>query len=296
MLPLATIADPRILLDLVVWGLISGAIYVLLATGLNLIFGVMQVVNFAHGELMMLGAFATHWLSTSMGINVYLAVLLAVLLVAGVGVAVQRLGFRPLRGEDKVNEVFLSMALILIFQNAHSIIFDPYVKIIDSPTSQIAFETGGIRLPANYILIVLLTAGILAAFYTILKYTTTGLAFRATTANRTAASLMGINVERVDAVTFGVGAGLAAVAGALLGIIVSFYPYSGTVPAVKGFVIIILGGLGSVPGAVVAGFLYGIAESLAVGYLGGAYRDAIAFVVVTLTLIIRPSGIFGKSA
>jgi len=288
--------DLGILLQIVFWGLYAGCIYILLATGLNLIFGVMKLVNFAHGEFLMIGAYVTATIFFLTGLNPYVIILLSMLALIGIGAVVERLCFRPILGTSKLNEIFLSIGLIYIFQNGAAMIWGDEWQSIKSPYEGIAVPVGSLNVPIDYIIIIIVTAGILCALSLFLKKTKTGREMRATSQNRKGAMLVGINVERMDIISFGIGCALAAAAGTLW--VVSgqvFNPYMGSIPAIKAFAIIILGGLGSIPGAIIGGLLYGIAENGAAYYLGGVWKDAISFIILILVLIVRPTGLFGES-
>jgi branched-chain amino acid transport system permease protein len=288
--------DVGILLQILFWGIYAGCIYILLATGLNLIFGVMKIVNFAHGEFLMIGAYVTATLFLFTGINPYVIILFSMLALVGIGAVVERLCFRPILGTGKLNEIFLSIGLIYIIQNGAAMIWGDEWQSVKSPYEGITVPVGPINIPLDYIIIMVVTAAILCILYFFLQKTRTGREMRATSQNRKGAMLVGINVERMDVLSFGFGCALAAAAGTLW--VVSgqvFNPYMGSIPAVKAFAIIILGGLGSIPGAIVGGLLYGIAENGAAYFLGGVWKDAISFVILIIVLVIRPTGLFGES-
>jgi branched-chain amino acid transport system permease protein len=286
-----------IFLQVMVWGLYAGCIYILLATGLNLIFGVMKVVNFAHGQLLMIGAYVTFSFFVLTGFNPYvlLAASIPVLIVIGVGI--ERLCFRPILGTGKLNEIFISIGLIYILENVAALIWTDEWKTIRSPFEEISVTIGSMKIPVDYLIIIVTTVLILVGLYIFLKKSRLGLAVRATSQNRKAAMLVGINVERMDMLSFGIGAGLAGAAGTLW--VVSgqvFNPYMGSVPAVKAFAIVIIGGLGSIPGAIIGGLILGIAENFTVLTIGGAWKDAVAFLILIIVLIIKPNGLFGEKA
>ena len=288
--------DIGILLQILFWGIYAGCIYILLATGLNLIFGVMKIVNFAHGEFLMIGAYITATVFFLTGINPYLIILISMLALVAIGAVVERLCFRPILGTGKLNEIFLAIGLIYIFQNATAMIWGDEWQSIKSPYEGITIPIGSLNVPLDYIIIMVVTAVILCALYLFLKKTKTGREMRATSQNRKGAKLVGINVERMDVLSFGIGCALAAAAGTLW--VVSgqvFNPYMGSIPAIKAFAIIILGGLGSIPGAIVGGLIYGIAENGAAYYLGGVWKDAISFVILIVVLVLKPTGLFGES-
>jgi len=289
-------ADLGILLQILFWGIYAGCIYILLATGLNLIFGVMKIVNFAHGEFLMLGAYITATIFLISGINPYLIILLSMLSLIGIGAVVERLCFRPILGTGKLNEIFLSIGLIYIIQNGAAMIWGDEWQSVKSPYEGIAVPVGPLFVPLDYIIIMVVTAAILCGLYLFLNRTRIGREMRATSQNRKGAMLVGIDVERMDVLSFGIGCALAAAAGTLW--VVSgqvFNPYMGSIPAIKAFAIIILGGLGSIPGAIIGGLLYGIAENGAAYFLGGIWKDAISFVILIVVLVIRPTGLFGES-
>jgi branched-chain amino acid transport system permease protein len=218
------------------------------------------------------------------------------LALVGIGAIVERLCFRPILGTSKLNEIFLSIGLIYIFTNSAAMIWGDEWQSIKSPYQGITVPVGSLNVPLDYLIIIVVTAVILCGLYLFLKKTKTGREMRATSQNRKGAMLVGINVERMDIFSFGIGCALAAAAGTLW--VVSgqvFNPYMGSIPAVKAFAIIILGGLGSIPGAIIGGLLYGIAENGAAYFLGGVWKDAISFIILIIVLIIRPTGLFGES-
>ena len=284
-----------IFLQIAFWGLYAGCIYILLATGLNLIFGVMKVVNFAHGEFLMIGAYITATVFLFTGINPYVIILASMLALVAIGAVVERLCFRPILGTGKLNEIFLSIGLIYIFQNGAAMIWGDAWQSVKSPYQGITVPIGPLSVPLDYLIIIVLTAAILIALFLFLKRTTIGMQMRAASQNRKGAMLVGIDVERIDIISFGLGCALAAAAGTLW--VVSgqvFNPYMGSIPAIKAFAIIILGGLGSIPGAIVGGLLMGLAENGAAFLLGGIWKDAISFIILIVVLVIRPTGLFGE--
>ena len=287
---------PGIILSVLFWGLYAGCIYILLATGLNLIFGVMKVVNFAHGQLLMIGAYVTFTFFALSGFNPYVLLAASVPILIIIGVTIERLCFRPILGTGKLNEIFISIGLIYLLENAAALIWSDEWRFIHSPYEAITIPLGGMKVPVDYFIIIATTAAILIALYLFLKRTPVGHAIRATSQNRKGAMLVGINVERMDMLSFGIGAGLAGAAGTLW--VVSgqvFNPYMGSIPAVKAFAIVIIGGLGSIPGAIAGGLILGLAENVTIFTIGGAWKDAIAFLILIIVLIFRPTGLFGEA-
>jgi len=214
-----------------------------------------------------------------------------------IGVIVERLCFRPILGTGKLNEIFVSIGLIYIIQNLVARIWTDEWKTIQSPFRDISVVLGVIQVPLDYLIIMAVTAILLIGLYIFLHHTWTGRAIRATSQDRKGAMLMGINVERMDMVTFGIGAALAGAAGTLWAVSGQvFNPYMGSIPAIKAFAIIILGGLGSIPGAIVGGLAVGLVENGTAFTLGGAWKDAVSFILLIIVLIIRPTGLFGEDS
>jgi branched-chain amino acid transport system permease protein len=260
------------LAETVLWGVAYGCIYILLATGLNLIFGVMKLVNFAHGQLLMVGAFIAYEATTLAGINPYVSILLSTGSVALIGIILEKFAFSKIRGTDKLNEIFISLGLIYVFQSVATLFWEQNYSIrIPSPLSGLGLSLGEMSLNYDLLLAVLIVIVILIGLVVLTKKTKFGLAMRATSQKSDASMLMGININRVYLSTFAVGSGLAGAAGALYGILFSFDPTTGALPTIKAFAIIILGGLGSIAGAIVGGLLYGLAENATAYFFGGLW-------------------------
>jgi branched-chain amino acid transport system permease protein len=287
------ITAPTIILTLI-WGVAIGCVYILLATGLNIIFGVMKLVNFAHGQLLMISAFLTWTISVSLGLNAYVAILISMIIVALLGVVVERFTFRRVLGTDKLNEIFVSLGLIYIFENVAMLIWGASSKQVVSPFYGMSVSLPGLSITYDRVIAVFVVVAALTIFGLLLWKTKIGLAMRATSQRNTTSMLMGINVQKVYMFTFAIGAALAAVAGGLYGVIYPFDYQVGALPTIIAFAIIIMGGLGSIKGAIIGGLLYGITEQLATLFLGGTWGSAVAFTLLIVVLIIRPNGIFGQ--
>jgi len=286
---------PSGLAETLLWGVANGCIYILLATGLNLIFGVMKLVNFAHGQLLMVGAFIAFEITTVAGLNPYVSILVSMGSVALIGIVLEKFAFRRVRGTEKLNEIFISLGLIYVFENVATLFWDKNYNIrIQSPLEALSLSLGDVTIGYDRILAVVIVIIILVGLALLTGKTKIGLAMRATSQRSDAATLMGINISRIYLFTFALGAALAGAAGGLYGILFPFNPTIGALPTIKAFAIIILGGLGSIPGAVIGGLLYGIAENTAVYLLGGIWQDAVAFALLIAVLVIRPTGIFGE--
>jgi branched-chain amino acid transport system permease protein len=287
------ITAPTIILTLV-WGVAIGCVYILLATGLNIIFGVMKLVNFAHGQLLMISAFLTWTISVSLGLNAYVAIFVSMIIVALLGVMVERFTFRKVLGTDKLNEIFVSLGLIYIFENVAMLIWGASSKQVVSPFYGMSVGLPGLSITYDRVIAVFVVVAALTIFGLLLWKTKIGLAMRATSQRNTTAMLMGINVQKIYMFTFALGAALAAVAGGLYGVIYPFDYQVGALPTIIAFAIIIMGGLGSIKGAIIGGLLYGITEQMATLFLGGTWGSAVAFALLIVVLIIRPNGIFGE--
>ena len=286
--------DATPMLLTLMWGVAIGCIYVLLATGLNLIFGVMKLVNFAHGEFLMVGAYVSYSVCTAFGVDAYIAVFVSMGVVALVGLAVERLAFRRVLGADKLNEIFVSLGLILIFDNIAVLVWGDKSKRIISPFENMSLQLGEVSIRFDRLIALAFVVAILVGLLFLIKKTKIGMAMRATSQKSQASMLMGINIEHIYIFTFMLGAALAGAAGSLYGILNPFNPYIGALPTIKAFAIIIMGGLGSIPGAIIGGLLYGIAEQSAVAVFGSNWRNAVAFSLLIIVLILRPKGLFGE--
>ncbi len=284
-----------IIVSTLIWGVAVGCIYMLLASGLNIIFGVMKLVNFAHGQFLMIGAYLTWTITVAAGLNAYVAILVSMAIVAVLGVAIERLTFRKVLGTEKLNEIFVSLGLIYIFENAALLLWGDQSQQIKSPFDGLSLKLmPSVSITYDRIIAVIVVAAVLVGFGLLLWKTKIGLAMRATSQINRTAMLMGINVERIYIISFALGSALAAVAGGLYGIIFSFNSQTGAMPTIIAFAIIILGGLGSIRGAIVGGLLYGITERMANLFFGDVWSSAVAFILLIVVLIIRPNGLFGQ--
>lgn len=286
--------DASTILTTLLWGAAIGCIYILLATGLNIIFGVMKLVNFAHGQLLMVGAFIAYSVTVATGMNALIAILVSMAVVAVLGIVVERYTFRKVLGTNKLNEIFISLGLIYVFENGAMLLWGYKTQQIPSPFNNASLNFSGVSVPYHVISALFIAVGMLAAITFVMQKTKLGLAMRATSQKREPAMLMGINIDKVYLVTFAIGAALAGAAGALYGIIYPFSYQTGAMPTIKAFSIIILGGLGSIRGAIIGGLLYGITEQFAVLFFGGIWGNAVAFILLIAVLVVRPTGLFGE--
>lgn len=280
------------LLEQTINGLMAGSVYVLVALGMVLIYGVMHVLNFAHGVLLMVGAYVCHFFFTRVTDSYVLAILLSVVVLALLGIALERAVFRPLHGNLR-NQVIASLGLILAIEHLVIAIWGPNALQMNVPATSALVPIGELRFPVQHLLVIGATLAVVVTLFVFLKVSKFGTAIRATSQDRMAAMVVGIPVERIDWITFALGTALAALGGALIGPLFLVFPQMGDAPMVKGLAGILLGGMGSVPGAVIGGFIIGIAESISTLFLPTDYRDSVAFTVMVLILLAWPRGLFG---
>ena len=278
----------------VVNGLISGGGYALMGIGLTLIFGIMRVVNFAHGEFYMIGAFLLFTLFGQLRVNFFAASVIAIVAVSVVGAVVERVILRPLRDQPIEIPMLAMVALSVILQNAAILIWDPSPKTIRHPFSPIPMVLGPIHVVAIRVFAGITAVLLIVGSQLFIRRTRLGKAMRATFQDGEMARLVGVDVDRVYAATFSFGAALAGASGVLLGSVFWVYPAMGDQAAMKSFAVVIMGGLGDFLGAIAGGLVLGIAESLGAAYISSGYKDAIGFVVIILLLLFRPQGLFGR--
>lgn len=277
-------------------GLVNGMNYVLISTGLTLVFGVLRVINFAHGEFYMLGAFLTYFGIATLGLGYIPSVLLATLVVGGLGVAVNNLFFWPLRREHEFTILLSSLGLALLITHGAEIVFGHDPKYLASPYTDEIVEIGTVIVTQQRALVFAAAVVVLCATYAAIRWTTFGKMMRATAQNAEGAALTGVNIRFVHSLTFVLACGLAALAGALVGPLAMIFPHVGSWAVLKGFIVVILGGLGSVPGALVGGLTLGVVEALAGGYISLGFMEAIGYAIIILVLLWRPQGLFGGAA
>ena len=277
-------------------GLVTGAIYACMALGLTLIYGVLDQVNFAHGEMYTLGAYMVLVAAMKLGVPYFGAILCGMAAVAALGYCFEHGVFRPLRGTPEFNTIIASLGVSIFLINLYQIVFTPVPQEIKTAMSTEVLGLGGVQTTLQRLLVILIslpTIGLLALF---IKRTRIGKALRATAQDREIAELMGVDKNRMAEVTFIVGGALAGLAGGLIAPIFLIKPDMGLMAAQKAFVVVILGGMGNVLGAVSAGFFLGVVESLAAGFISSEYRDLYAFAMLILVLWVRPEGFLGKTA
>ncbi|MFW5731380.1 MAG: branched-chain amino acid ABC transporter permease [Desulfonatronovibrionaceae bacterium] len=282
-------------------GLTLGMIYALIAVGYTMVYGVIQLINFAHGEIFMLGAFLSVTFITLFGVPIYLAIFMSMGCCALLGVMLDIFAYRPLRQSPRLAALITAIGMSIFLQNLAMIIWGsrpkPFAQeALPDFLKTRALEIGQAGVSWMQVIIFITASTLMIILFLIINKTRVGTAMRALSQNRTSAALMGINVNRVISFTFALGSSMGAVAGVMVAMYYnSLYPTMGYVAGVKAFAAAVLGGIGSVPGAMVGGIVLGIAEALGAGYISSLYRDGIAYAVMIAVIIFRPSGILGKS-
>ncbi len=281
------------IVTVLIYGLLLGGVYGLVSIGLNLIFGVVRIVNFAQGELVMFGMYGTYAAHALFGLNPYVSVLLVAPAVGLLGVAIQRLVIQPLTAEPNM-QIFATFGLLIFFQNAMLALTRGQAFSIGDSAGNAMLELGDLKLSAVRVVTLVATTVITIGLHLFLARTMAGKSIRAVTQDKRAARTMGINVERTYLLTFGIGAALAGMAGALLTPMYSITPGVGGNFILAAFAVVVLGGLGSVWGAYIGGMVVGVVEVFAGFYIDPALRSAVWFVIFLIVLIVRPSGLMGQ--
>ncbi|MGC2520086.1 MAG: branched-chain amino acid ABC transporter permease [Burkholderiales bacterium] len=287
--------DPVFLVQLAANGLSVGLGYALAAIGLALIFGILGQVNFAHGELYMLGAFLLLWAMKQLGLPYGAAAILMVALMAGFGALLAQVVIVPNIDRGFESVVLGTLAVSIILQNAVRLVFGATPLDVASPLESTVFEIGGVLLFGQRMLVCATSLVAFSGLYAFLRYSEIGRAMRAMAQNREACVMVGIDVRRVTRWTGALAAALTGLAGVVISPLFDLYPNMGTEVVIKSFAVVIIGGMGNIWGAAIAGVVLGVAESYAGGLGNAGIRDAIAFIVMIVMLLARPQGLFGRT-
>jgi branched-chain amino acid transport system permease protein len=272
-------------------GLASGWIYVLIALGLALVFSIMRILMFAHGEIYMLGAYIVYYVSVKGGINFFWALMISALALGVAGIFIEKFMFRPIRGEMEP-AILAAIGLTLVFQTTAVIAFGGYNKYIPSIFSGV-LNLWGIRLSWDRLLIVFIGLALTLALFFVIRKTKVGQAMLAISQDPDAAALQGINVNHISSLSMGIGCALAAIAGGLMGSLLQLTPQMGTFAITKGIAVIVLGGIGSIPGAVLGGLILGLVDGIVPLFANSTIAAIAGFCVIILILLIKPKGLFG---
>jgi branched-chain amino acid transport system permease protein len=287
-------------------GLAQGSIYALIALGYTMVYGVLRFINFAHGDVFMLGAFSGFYLTPVLRrflpaqsiLLAFLVLLLSMAICAVLGILIERFAYRPLRDKPKLTVLItaIGVSLLIEYVGQHPNVFTPSPHTFPTLLPSHNFQLGGLVINSTEIVVLAITACLLVILQFIVHRTKLGTAMRAVSFNAPAAALMGININVVISFTFGLGSALAAAAGILYAVkYPSIDPLMGILPGLKAFVAAVLGGIGNIPGAALGGLVLGVVETFVGGSSFSSYRDAIAFAILILILLFKPSGLLGKS-
>jgi branched-chain amino acid transport system permease protein len=275
--------------------LILGGTYALLGIGLTLIFGIMRVVNFAHGELYTFGAYFVYLASVLLGLNFFVSLVVAIAFGFILGAAIEFLLLRPMRGADIDTTMIVMIGAMIVMQNTEQYVWGGVAKSVPTPFVESTLVVGPVSVAWLRVFVFFAALALIAGSYLLINRTKIGKAMRATFQDRDTASLMGVNIQFIYMATFAIGSSLAAAAGALLGPVYVISPRMGDMASLKAFAIVILGGLGSIGGATIGGFILAFAEELGAGYISSGYRDAMGFLIIILVLMFKPTGLFARS-
>ena len=278
-------------------GISLGSVYAIIALGYTMVYGIARMLNFAHGDIIMVGGFTVFTIVTTMGGSPVVGILASVAVCTVLGVTIERVAYRPLRDASPLAVLITAIGVSYLLQNVALLIFGSNARQFTSVITVPALKLAGGKLSISSVTIVTILSCIviMAALMTFINKTKMGQAMLAVSEDRGAATLMGINVNRTISVTFAIGSALAAVAGVLLcSAYPSLSPYTGSMPGIKAFVAAVFGGIGSIPGAFIGGILLGIIENLAKAYISSQLSDAIVFSVLIIVLLVKPTGILGK--
>jgi branched-chain amino acid transport system permease protein len=273
-------------------GVVLGGTYALLGIGLTLIFGIMRVVNFTHGELYAFGAYLAYLFIALLHVDFFLSIALAALAGFALGALIERVLLRPLGNADTDTVMLVMIGAWIAMQNAEQFVWGGVAKLVPSPFAQEPLVIGPVSVLPLRLFVLAATLLLLVGFYLLIDRTKLGMAMRATFQDRDTAALMGVDVRRVYTLTFALGSALAAIAGALLGPMFLVYPTMGNLVGLKAFAVVILGGLGNIAGATAGGFVLALVEEFGAGYVSSEYRDALGFLVIIVVLTLRPQGFF----
>jgi branched-chain amino acid transport system permease protein len=286
-------------------GLTLGSVYALVALGYTMVYGILELINFAHGEIYMLGAYIGilslgvmtiwGWTQTAPLLSLVAAVLIAALYCATVGATMERVAYRPLRRTHRLTPLISAIGVSILLQNVVMLTQGSGDKVFPAFGEPAAYPIGGATVSGVQLAIIGISAALMAGLQLVIRRTTLGLAMRATAQDPRMAGLVGIDVNRVITATFVIGSALAAIAGVMVALyygVVNFF--IGYVAGLKAFTAAVLGGIGNIPGAMLGGVILGVAEGLGAGYISNEYKDVIAFVILIVVLLVRPTGLMGE--
>ena len=278
-------------------GISLGSVYAIIALGYTMVYGIAKMLNFAHGDVIMVGGYVVFLATSTLGLPAWVAILMSVAVCTVLGITIERIAYKPLRGASSLSVLITAIGVSYFLQNAALILFGADTKSFNSVVNlpSLKLMDGAITISDETLVTIVVCVLVMVLLTTFINKTKTGQAMLAVSADRGAATLMGINVNRTIAVTFAIGSGLAAIAGVLL---CSSYPVlsatTGSMPGIKAFTAAVFGGIGSIPGAMIGGLLLGIIENLSKAYISSQLSDPIVFGILIIVLLFKPSGLMGK--
>lgn len=277
-------------------GVSLGSIYALIALGYTMIYGIMKLINFAHGDIYMLGAYFGYWAITRLGLSFLPAIILAMLGAAIVGIIVERLAYRPMRNAPRIAILITAIGVSFLLEYGMILFVTPQPKTFPPVFEATVYHIGPLVVNSQQIIILVVSLLLMGLLTYIVNNTTAGKAMRAVSFDADAARLMGIDIDRTIAMTFAIGSALAAAGGVLVGVYYnSIDPLMGMTPGIKAFVAAVLGGIGIIPGAMLGGIILGVVEALVAGIGLSTFRDAAAFLILIFILLYKPAGLLGKN-
>lgn len=277
-------------------GVSLGSIYALIALGYTMVYGIIRLINFAHGDIYMLGAYVGFFATTVLKLSFLPALIMAMVVAAVVGVVIERLAYKPLRNAPKIAVLITAIGVSLFLEYGGMLLVTPQPRTFPEVFTAQIYKIGGVVINSQQIVILVVSLVLMVLLTYIVQRTKTGKAMRAVSFDTDAARLMGIDVDRIISITFAIGSGLAAAAGVLVGVYYnSIDPLMGIMPGLKAFVAAVLGGIGIIPGAMLGGLILGVIEALVSGFVSSTFRDAAAFAILIIILLFRPSGLLGKN-
>lgn len=283
-------------LQQIINGLSLGSIYALIALGYTMVYGIIKLINFAHGDIYMLGAYIGFICITYLHMPFIPALLCSMLLCALIGVLIEKIAYKPLRNATRIAALITAIGVSFFLQNATLMVMGSNVRSYPPVLSEAVLEFAGLRISYQQIYIFVVTIVLMCLLQYIVKFTKIGRAMRAVSVDSDAARLMGINVDQTISITFAIGSALAGAAGILVGVYYNtINPLMGSIPGLKAFIAAVFGGIGIIPGAMFGGFAIGIIETLVVGYGSSLYKDAVVYAILILILILKPAGLLGKN-
>jgi branched-chain amino acid transport system permease protein len=284
-------------LSTVISGISLGSIYALIALGYTMVYGIAKMLNFAHGDVIMVGAYISFVMTMYIGMNGWIALLVAIVVCTVLGISIEALAYKPLRGTPSLAVLITAIGVSYFLQNAAQLIWGAAPKNFTSVVTMqpIMLFDGRLVITGEAILTIVVSALVMIGLTLFTTKTKTGKAMRAVSEDRAAAQLMGINVNRTISTTFAIGSALAAIAGVLLcSTVPTLQPTTGSMPGIRAFTAAVLGGIGSIPGAMLGGILIGIIENFSKAYISTQFSDAIVFSILIIILLVKPAGLLGK--